>query len=113
MFFILDLKRKLDKQSDSIHAKLFVFNSFNCITCYSFHFLFMLHLCIPLFLLFVCKYLLFSFYSIVSEIVYMRNCFIHDLKLENDRGVVKTSFVFLSLVFKQNEIYVLLKYYKK
>ena len=37
---------------------------------------------IPLFLLFVCKYLLFTFYPIVSEIVYMRNYFIHELELE-------------------------------
>ena len=36
-------------------------------------------------------------YSIVSEIVYMRNYFIHEL--ENDRGAVETSFVFLITCF--------------
>ena len=53
----------------------------------------------PLFLLFVCKYLLFTFYSIVSEIVYMRNCFIHELKLENDRGAVETLFLIFIACF--------------
>ena len=33
-------------------------------------------------------------YSIVSEIVYMQNCFIHEHELENDRGAVETSFLF-------------------
>ena len=51
---------------------------------------------------FYCSYVntcLFTFYSIVSEIVYTRSRFIHELELENDRGKVETSFLFLSLVF--------------
>ena len=76
-------------------------NSFS----YSFHFLFILHFRIPLFLLFVCKYLLFTFHSIDSEIVYMRNCFIHELELENDRGAVETSFVFLIACFYNKMFY--------
>ena len=34
-----------------------------------------------------------------SEIVYMRNYFIHELELENDRGAVETSFVFFIACF--------------
>ena len=49
--------------------------------------------------MFVCKYLLFTFYPIVSEIVYMRNYFIHELELENDRGAVETSFLFFIACF--------------
>ena len=65
------------------------------------HFLFILHFRVPLFLflLFVCNYLLFTFYSTVSEIVYMMNCFIHELKLENDSGTVETLFLFLIACF--------------
>ena len=58
-----------------------------------------------LFLHFVCKYLLFTFYSIVSEIVYMRNYFIHELELENDRGAVETSFVFFIACFYNKMFY--------
>ena len=35
----------------------------------------------------------------MSEIVYMRNYFIHELELENDRGAVETSFVFFIACF--------------
>ena len=97
MFFIRDLKPKLNKQSDSIRAKL-LFNTSN--SFYSFHFLFILHFPIPLFLLFVCKYLAFYF-----SFHCFRNCtdisgiFIHELELENDRGAVETSFLFLIACF--------------
>ena len=40
-----------------------------------------------------------NFYPIVSEIVYMRNSFIHELELENDCGAVETSFVFFIACF--------------
>ena len=45
------------------------------------------------------NFLLFTFYPVVSEIVYMRNYFIHELELENDRGAVETSFVFFIACF--------------
>ena len=61
---------------------IIIIQSNNYVFSYSFHFLFMLHFRILLFLLFVCKYLLFTFYSIVSEIVCKRNCFIHELELK-------------------------------
>ena len=66
---------------------------------HSLHFLFIPHFRIPLFLLFVCKYLAFYF-----SFHCLRNCiyaefFIHELELEIDRGAVETSFYFLSLVF--------------
>ena len=49
-----------------------------------------------------CKYLLLTFYSNVSGIVYMRNCFIQELELENDRGEVETSFLFFIACFYNN-----------
>ena len=66
---------------------------------------FILYFRILLFLLFVCKYLLLTFYPIVSEIVYMRNYFIHELELENDRGAVETSFVFFIACFYHKMFY--------
>ena len=42
---------------------------------------------------------IFKFSPIVSEIVYMRNSFIHELELENDRGAVETLFVFFIACF--------------
>ena len=50
-----------------------------------------------------CKYLLFTFYSIVSEIVFKRNCFIHELELENDRGAIEMSCLFFIASFYNND----------
>ena len=54
------------------------------------------------FSLFTC---FFTFYSIVSEIVYMQNCFIHELELENDRGTIDTSFLLFFIACFYNKIF--------
>ena len=75
MFLIQDLKPKLNKQSDSICAKLFA-NTSN--SFHSFHLLFTLHFRILLFLLFVCKYLISTFIPLFQEL-YICGIFIHEI----------------------------------
>ena len=43
--------------------------------------------------------LILVIYYIVLENVYMRNCFIHELELEKDRGTVETSILFFIACF--------------
>ena len=93
MFFIRDLKPKLNKQSDSIRAKLLL-NTSN--SFHSFHFLFTLHFRIALFLLFVCKYLAFTFVPLFQKL-YICGIVIQNLKMTVERS--KRRSYFLSLVF--------------
>ena len=113
MFIGLGWGLKFSFKVSSSSPHLFHQRKALCLTFFSycFHFLFILHFHIPffLFLLLVCKYLLFTFYSVVSEIVYMRNYFIHELELENDRGTVEKSLLFLVACFFNKISKILLK----
>ena len=61
---------------------------------HSFHLLFALHFRILLFSLFVCKYLAFTFIPLFHKFYTVCEIFIHEVKLENDRAAVETSFLF-------------------
>ena len=90
MFFIRDLKPKLNKKSDSSAQSCLIdtFNIFHYF--YSSQFLFILH---------------FSFYCIISEIVYVRNFFSSvnlNLKKRNENVVYFLSLVFITKCFTKN-----------
>ena len=95
MFFIRDLKPKLNKVIPSAQSCLLN----TCNSFHSLHLLFTLRFRILLFLLFVFIYLAFylSFHCFRNGIY--AEFFIHEVELENDRGAIETSFLFLSLVF--------------